>query len=837
VVPDARPALSADQPAPPRRVLLIAGALALGILLSNSTHIAVGHSALALLAGAVVAALALSARTKWSLAAITLASLLLGLGWHTHRALEVPAHSLERLLSRDPTLITVEGTVLSTPDISDTPRGMFGPFLRADLSSFFRLHADTVITGGPAPATGTLSVRVTGALTDLRAGDRVRATGMAQGLYPPTNPGEPDTRPGARARGFVGRLSVDTPDLIEPLSPPSLRAHIEGTTRRAIDTLRLRAGAWLARTTADTPDQSGALLRALTLGETPPDLSEVRNTFTRLGLNHILAISGLHLALLAAAVAVVVRAVTSRPRAAAFAVIAVVLLYLLLVPGRAPIIRAALLVLAWTIGDAAGRRYDRVTLLGWAFVLVLIWNPTQLFDLGFQLSFGVVAALMLVAPRLHERLFGPPQENPDDTLRDWASDWSKRSISSALCAWGVATPWIAYRTGLFAPLGALATILLLPLASLVLALAYFATLLSLVSPTLARTAGVPVRVVTDWLIAAANALDTLPLSAVFLPSLSLPWAIGATAVIVWWMTAARWRDLNPRLATLIVTLWLGALLYLKPGLPTGTALRLDTIDVADGTCHLLRAGDEAALIDCGSLRLTIGERTIPQSVRALGAWRIPAVILSHPNIDHYCALPDIARPLGVRRVYLGEAFLQSAEADPLGAPAFLIERLRAQEIEILPLVAGDTLAIGPATLTVLSPPEGRTYRAANDASLVSLVTARTNAGDRTLLLTGDIQRETLVDLMTDLPDLRADLLEAPHHGSATVQAFEFVKQIDPTLVVQSTGPRRLNDERWNEARQGRQWLSTAAHGAVSAWFTRDGELHTKTWSAEPRSSP
>lgn len=838
MVPDARPALTSDQPAPARRVLLIAGALSLGALLSNSTHIAVGHAAPVLLAGAVVAALAISVHARWSLCGLALASCLLGIGWHTHRALDIPAHSLERRLSRDPALVTVEGTVLNTPELSDTPRGRFGPFVRSDLASFFRLRADTLVTNaGPAPTQGTLAVRVTGALPDLRAGDRVRLTGTAQALFPPTNPGEPDTRPGARACGLVGRFSIDTPALVEPLAPPSIRARIEGAARRAVDALRARAGAWLARSSSGSPDQSGALLRALTLGETSPDLSEVRDTFTRLGLNHILAISGLHLALLAGAVGFAVRAVTARPRAASIAVVAVVLLYLLIVPGRAPIVRAALLVLAWTIGDAAGRRYDRVTLLGWAFVLVLVWNPTQLFDLGFQLSFGVVAALMLVEPRLHDRLFGRPIVQPEDTPRVWLADWLKRSLSSALCAWGVATPWIAYRTGLFAPLGALATILLLPLASLVLALAYFATLLSLVSPALARTAGVPVRFVTDWLVAAALALDTLPLSAVFLPSLSLPWAVGATAVIVWWMTAARWRDLNPRLATLIIALWLGALLYLKPGLPSGTVLRLDTIDVADGTCHLLRAGDEAVLIDCGSLRLTIGERTIPQAVRALGAWRIPTVVLSHPNIDHYCALPDIARPLGVRRVYLGEAFLQAAEADPLGAPAFLVDQLRAQNIDTLPLVSGDTLQIGPATLTVLSPPKGRTYRAANDASLVSLVTARTNTGDRTLLLTGDIQRETLVDLMTDSPDLRADLLEAPHHGSATPQAFAFVIQTDPALVIQSTGPRRLNDERWNEARQGRQWLSTAAHGAVSAWFAQDGELHSKTWSADPRPRP
>ena len=687
---------------------------------------------------------------------------------------------------------------------------------------------------GWSAASGTLLVRVTGVVDTLSAGDRVRARGFARALDPPTNPGEPDGRPSARAQGIVGRLAVDNPALIERTG----RAGVWGALRRAVDALRLRAGAWLRETgdhphAVDPPDPRNALLRAFVLGEVGPGASEVRDAFTRLGINHILAISGAHLMILALAVGVLVRGATDRPRVAGAVVLGVVLAYLLIIPARAPVVRAALMVAALTLGSATGRRHDPVTVLSWVLLAVLAWDPTQLFDLGCQLSFGVVLALLVVQPRMTERLFGATIE--DGGARSWGWRRLKESVGSALCAWLVASPWVGARAGLFAPLGAVASILLVPLATVVLALAYLATAASVLSPALGGALGAPVRRLAGGLIDAALMLDALPASAAFLPRLSMLWGAGATAVVVWWLVSPGALSRRGVWAIVVVTLWTLALFWSGSRLPAGVAMRIDTLHVGDGACHLIRSGDEAVLVDCGSLRLTVGERLVPGAVRALGAARVRTLVISHPNLDHYSGVLDVVRPLGVRRVVVGEAFERSAADDPLGAPAFLLRGLRTAGVEVRVVGAGDTLSVGTARMEALSPPRGRSWRADNDASLVWLVEANTSAGPRRLLLTGDIQREAIVTLMEDRPDLRAEVMEAPHHGSAEPSAFEFVRLVDPALVIQSTGPRRLDDPRWAEARAGRTWLATAAVGWVSAEVDRSGGWTWRTM-IEPRAS-
>src|SRR5205823_4667612 len=90
------------------------------------------------------------------------------------------------------------------------------------------------------------------------------------------------------------------------------------------------------------------------------------------------------------------------------AVAVLVALYMLVLPAQAPILRAGILVLVLLIADASGRRYDRATLLGWIALALLIIRPLDAWSLGFQLSFGIVAALLLLGDTVHHRLWGVP---------------------------------------------------------------------------------------------------------------------------------------------------------------------------------------------------------------------------------------------------------------------------------------------------------------------------------------------------------------------------------------------------------------------------------------------
>jgi beta-lactamase superfamily II metal-dependent hydrolase len=102
-----------------------------------------------------------------------------------------------------------------------------------------------------------------------------------------------------------------------------------------------------------------------------------------------------------------------------------------------------------------------------------------------------------------------------------------------------------------------------------------------------------------------------------------------------------------------------------------------------------------------------------------------------------------------------------------------------------------------------------------------------------VLLTGDIEGPAMLRIRRMYPDLPAlfsgGVIELPHHGSARDEAYRFIDWLNPSVVMQSTGPTRLNDERWDAQRSGRAWYTTAQHGAIVHEVYRDGRIEHRYW--------
>ena len=199
-------------------------------------------------------------------------------------------------------------------------------------------------------------------------------------------------------------------------------------------------------------------------------------------------------------------------------------------------------------------------------------------------------------------------------------------------------------------------------------------------------------------------------------------------------------------------------------------------------------------------------------------------IISHPNLDHYNALPELAEPLGIRGVLVGDATLERAKRDPRSPIAIALRELRARGVRIERLGAGDTIAMGELTLRVLGDGWADSSLADNNRSLVVRVEAPTLAGTRRALLTGDIERDAIERLARTGVDVRASVLELPHHGSVSEAALGMVGASGARVVMQSTGPSRGSDPRWSSAREGRAWLETPAMGSVWAEIRADGSI-------------
>ncbi|MEM1424872.1 MAG: ComEC/Rec2 family competence protein, partial [Planctomycetota bacterium] len=514
--------------------------------------------------------------------------------------------------------------------------------------------------------------------------------------------------------------------------------------------------------------ETSALLRALVLGERDGAYRELSEPFTRSGLAHVLAISGMHLGVLAGLGALLVRATGHRPRLEALAVIALVLLVLALVPARTPIVRAGVIAIALALGALAGRRHHPIALLAWAGVLILAWRPSELFSPGFQLSFGIVASLLTLVPAL-ERRWCEPLLDPDRRSKgQHAWLWTRRSLLVSFVAWIVSAPLVAHAFGIVAWGSTASAIVSAPLAGIVLALGYAAVIAELIVPGSSGVAGGALLASCEPLLLLVRAMDALPWLHTDTPRLGAWWAGACTLLIVWWCARGRGTPGPERAlfyACLVgMTVWT-AVEWRAAGPDDDAALRIDTLALGDGACHLVRSGDGAMLVDCGSTWTGAGIRAIPDALRDLGVRRLDAVVVTHPDIDHYACLPDVASRVPVGRVVLGERFVEQARERPDGPAATTLGSLRAMGVRIETVAQGSSWALGGASVEVLAPPRGSTDRADNDQSVVLLLTVETEAGAKRALMTGDIEDDAIARLRASRPGLRADVVEAPHHGA------------------------------------------------------------------------
>lgn len=765
------------------------------------------------------------------------AVVLFGAGWFSFRIYEAPVDGLGRHLAGAAwggggAVLTVEGVVAERPrlwkqDDSD-PLAKFA--FGGDGASFLFEVERGLGEDIEVPVVGALLVMTDPEVVrDIRTGDRLRVTGLGSGVRAARNPGRTDPRLWAAQRGVAGVLRVNNVDLIERLEP-------DGALRYRLSDLRQRAHEILHEQVLPDDDRhtrGRALLGALILGEKEPELRDVRSAFARLGLAHLMAISGFHLVAMALAALFVLRLTGDRGWVEPAIVAGLVVLYMCIVPARAPIVRAGVMLVVLLACEGAGRRYDRLGVLGWVAVGMLLWRPLDLWSLGFQLSFGITALLMWRTGPIIEKITGPrlkgvivQPKGPGRIALEFVLKRIGVVSVVTLMAWAVSMPLVMHRIGIVPTASVLTTLVTLPLIVAMLWLGYLAIAAGVFFPAIGGAIGRvldPLAGATVWVV---ESLDAIPGTSLLVPRVSALWAVVATLVVLRFMWTMRVRDRKGWAFFGLAVVWLGVELVGTTRLPRSTVARIDTVSVGDGTCHLVRSGAEALLWDCGSLRPGIGRDEVPRAIRALGGYRVRTAVVTHPNFDHYSGLPDVVEPLGIKTVLLGQLFLDEAQARPWGPEAIVLQLLAEKGVEVRAITAGETFKIGSMTCSIIWPEEGATFASNNDSSLIGRFDVETREGVRTILLTGDIQKHAIEGLLSSQPELHADILELPHHGSAHEAAYEFVMRVDPDVVLQSTGPSRAGDSRWAPFSKGRAWYNTAVHGAAWAEIHTDGSLRS-----------
>lgn len=765
-------------------------------------------------------------------------------GWYAFRVDEWPRESVARLLegvdANRGMILTVEGIALEEAERVEAAGSVFSRFRHERGAWRFAVAVRRVVMDGEArEASGRLWVRVAGEeRPGLGGGEGVRLTGVARAIDRATNPGQGDPRANAAQAGFVGSLALSSNALI--VSKPGVVAgwdHLYAAMLRAKAVMLARARGVLDAAFAGSGDEEArALVAGLLLGERDDaEGKSVTEVFTRLGLAHVLSISGFHLAVLASVTLFLVRLTGDRGWVEPTVVGLIVVGYAFMLPAQSPILRSAAMVTMVLIAEACGRRYDRLTVLMWIAIVLLVWRPADLWSLGYQLSVGLTALLMWTGEAWHWRMFVPPVRT-DMPVSEGIGQWVWREVkgawSSAVLCFGASVPLVMYRTGVVSVLGVVATLVVTPIVVVVLWVGYVVLIVGVVVPGATEMAGGVLRGFADAAIGVTRMLDGVALSSVRVPTVSWVWTLVATVVIVVLFRMGRRVQARSWGAFGVIVLWLGVEWAGSAGLSRGVAVRLDSLAVGDGSCHIVRSGNDTLVWDCGTLSSRMDGARLGRSLRAVGVWRAGTAVVTHPDLDHFGSMPELVALLGIRTVLVGERFVEQAREDEEGPAAVFVREMERLGVRVREVSAGEAFEFGRGRLEFVSPPLGAAWTRDNEHSLVAQLTVASSRADgegrreRSLVLTGDVQGDGLRWVAEARPGLRADVLEVPHHGSALADSVRWVHGLRPRVAVQSTGASRAGDDRWAQLRAEIAWYTTCEDGAVWAEIWSDGTVRS-----------
>jgi len=590
-------------------------------------------------------------------------------------------------------------------------------------------------------------------------GDRVRVRGtlrLPEAGGPARSPFDlpPEPRLGLKSAAQVERLGP-------PAGPLSLVARAHAAVKR-----RLRTN--LAGT---PPEARGALalLLALVMGETQDLPGATVSAFRDGGVAHIVAISGLQVGLVAALLGWLARRLGASLAARDGFVLVATALFAVFAGGRPPVVRAALMIGLYLLARLLGRPTSARHVLGFAAVVLLAADPSNLFDVGFLLTFAAVFGLAA---------FGVPVARA--LRRAGIPGLVADALGATAGAELAVLPIQLFVFNVVPVVALLSNPFVVPLSSVFLFVGLWLLPLLLFSPASAALAIVPLRFLSDVMLALLAALDRLhAVRVVPTPAFVL---VAATAALL--IVAGLTRRPALRRAALAgtATIVLALVLARPVSAERGTVV-LQALDVGQGDAWLLVTPRGRVLVDGGGgpdRAYDFGRLRLVPRLSDLGAVAFDAVVLTHPHPDHARGLLAVLTSLPVARVILPRAaprnlFLDEFE-DAAARRHLLLERFG----------AGQSFTAAGLSFDVLHPGDDPYPRAReNNGSLV----LRVALAGRTALLSGDIEALAESDLVASGRDLAADVLKVPHHGSRTSSTAAFLARVSPRLGLIGVGRR------------------------------------------------
>jgi ComEC/Rec2-related protein len=641
------------------------------------------------------------------------------------------AARLAEKLSGSPQVALVEGIVRSEPSIGSTGKARFlveATHLEID-GEKIHLPCDIqaiVPSGNPALE------------------DTVRVVGSLRPIAPPRNPGQFNAKRVMELRGITCELVATSPRDLEITSPAtgfslpriaaSCRKWMESTLREGISSDPLVCN----------------LLAGIVLGVTSDIPDALQEEFRQTGTFHLFSVSGLHVGMIALILWQALRMAGVGRGIATCVIIPALFFYALLTGWKPSSVRAATMAAIFLIGMASGRQSIPLNSLCAAAFVILLQSTNELFNPGFQLSFTVVAAILLVARPLQDRVRRRLEPDAFIPVPLWTK-WQKQQHGAAghtagllavsLAAWIGSLPLTVFYFHMVSLSALVANLLVVPLSFLIMATAVLALASGVAAAALAAIFNNANLVFTKILLLVIHAASSLPGS--FIPIAG--WQADPAAITVF--------------------------------------------DFGSGGARAIQSDGRVWLIDCGS-RWDF-ENVVSPWLRSTGHWSPDSLVLTHGDADHIGGVGTLLDTNSLPRI------IDSPLPDRSPMRRKLHTAAAASDFRISKAQAGDSLEVSPSmSLQILHPPPDLVAATADDKSIVALV----GSSKVRVLILSDAGPSTFEWLLENQRSaIAADILVLGRHHSGVLPEASFLRAVDPALVVATAADFPSNeqmDEDW-----------------------------------------
>jgi competence protein ComEC len=596
-------------------------------------------------------------------------------------------------------------------------------------------------------------------------GDTVSGIGKMKKLMGKRNPGEFDFKEYYLRRNIYVRLyttseQVELKEKGQSVSLTGFYSQVRAAVKRS---LVLAIG-----------PESG-LITALILGDKSQVDPEVKQSFVRTGVIHVLAVSGLHVGFILILLISLARLFRIPWGWDRLFLILGLCFYVGLTGGKPSVVRASIMAGLYLLAPVVNRPVNIWNIIALAALAILVVDPLALQDLGFQLSFMAVISIIVLYEQFQRILPEHLRVNRIEN-KGIQSIWALFLVS--LSAQIGTLPFIAYYFHRVSLVAFLANLMIVPLVGVLLATGFLIVLLGWL-PVLGMILGQAAWFLTRVIQSLANAFSVVKFAMIpvkaWEPVTVLTYYVLLAGFFLFLQSQYRSKGIILLLLVANVLVWRPAVS--KPG------WNILFLDVGEGDAAVITFPEgKAMLIDSGQRTRyrDYGAKTVVPLLEYLGIHHLNWLVATHPHNDHIGGLLSVVETFPVDTVWEIKTSFNSLTFQQLN------ERLRENGTVIQYPTAGTAKWLGPHELVEFFNPIADLPSSNENLNNRSLV-FKLLAGKVPILFPGDLEQEGEAVLLAYNDLLKADLLKVAHHGAATSTTIPFLNLTRPELAIVSVG--------------------------------------------------